>query len=288
VALDYRLAVSPATGRLPGVAVALIDGDRALRVGVAPQHTLTVLGLLGEPMLRFDRDGVWISRRSTTAQSDRLVTSGSGWKRATKGHVYTWHDHRLSPPPLAVGAAAPWRFAARLDERRVALTGSFVRVARPTAWPWAVGAAAAALALLAAARRMLARRGVLTTGLAATATLAALVAQTGFVTADELAGTGRWLQVAALAVLAGAAVALLALDRRRRHVWAPMLIGIVAAVICLGSLSVFWHGVVISSLPDWAVRLSTGLAVLAGAGAAAIGALTDDPDDIGLPGGVAR
>jgi hypothetical protein len=59
-------------------------------------------------------------------------------------------------------------------------------------------------------------------------------------------------------------------------------------VICLGSLNVFWHGVVISSLPDWAARLSTGIAVLAGAGAAALGALTDDPDDIAAPGGIAR
>jgi hypothetical protein len=278
VALDYRLAVSAATERLAGVRVELIDGDRALRVRVDPARTLTVFGLVGEPMLRFDRGGVWVARSSATAQSDRLVSqAGSGWEHATSGHVYTWHDHRLSPPPLPSGGEAPWRFAAKLDGRRVELAGSFVRVPRPPWWPWALGAAAA-VAALALLRRAHVAQGVLATALAAVATGAALAAQLGYTTGDTLAGTGRWLQVVALGVLAVAAVALLALDRRRRHVWAPMLIGVVAAVLCLGSLNVFWHGVVVSALPDWAARLTTLAAVVAGAGAAALGALADDGD----------
>ena len=53
VALDYRLELSRAA--LPGVHAQVVDGDRSLRVRVDPPHRLLVLGLLGEPFLRFGR-----------------------------------------------------------------------------------------------------------------------------------------------------------------------------------------------------------------------------------------
>jgi hypothetical protein len=42
-----------------------------------------------------------------------------------------------------------------------------------------------------------------------------------------------------------------------------MVVGVVAAALGLGSLSVFWHGVVISSLPASLARLATAIAYVA-------------------------
>jgi hypothetical protein len=204
----------------------------------------------------------------------------------TRTHVYTWHDHRLAPPPgLPAGSRSPWRFAVALDGRPTELAGSFERIARPAWWPWLAGAAAA-LALIAAAGRAVARRARLATPLAFVAAAAAVVASAGYTTGDSLAGTGRWLQVAALAVLAALAVGVLAFPRWRAHTWVAMVIGLVAGVLCLGSASVFWHGVVISSLPDWAARLTTAVAVVAGFAATGLAALADD--DAAPPRGARR
>jgi hypothetical protein len=73
-----------------------------------------------------------------------------------------------------------------------------------------------------------------------------------------------------LAVLALAA--LLAHDRSWRT-WAAMIVGVVAASLGLGSLSVFRHGVVISSLPAPVTRLATAIALVGGASAVVVAVL---------------
>ncbi len=95
VALDYRLELSRAT--LPGVHAQVVDGDRALRVRVEPPHRLLVLGLLGEPLLRFGPGGVWVNRASPSADADRLTRRGSGWLRLTSKHALLWHGLRCGP-----------------------------------------------------------------------------------------------------------------------------------------------------------------------------------------------
>jgi hypothetical protein len=54
------------------------------------------------------------------------------------------------------------------------------------------------------------------------------------------------------------------------------LVGIGVFCIGLSALSVFWHGVIISSLPAQEVRLSTAIAVVGGASAAMLGAVAND------------
>src|SRR4051812_13832124 len=56
VALDYRLKLDRSTRSLPAVSVAILDGDRALRIGVRGV-TVVVRGNLGEPMLRIGPHG---------------------------------------------------------------------------------------------------------------------------------------------------------------------------------------------------------------------------------------
>jgi hypothetical protein len=76
--------------------------------------------------------------------------------------------------------------------------------------------------------------------------------------------------VAAAAALA--LVALWALSLRSWSVrgWVTTLVGAVAAAISLGSLSVFWHGFVISSLPASLARLAVAAAVVCGLSAAVL------------------
>jgi hypothetical protein len=270
VALDYRvrLAQPPA-----GVHAWLIDGDRALRLRVDPALRLEVAGALGEPFLRFARDGVWVARSSPTAAAARLTPRGSGpWVRVSRGHELTWHDHRLAPPPnLAAGTTAAWSIPISLDGRRTAIDGTFLRVPRPAWWPWLLGIAVAGAALVALGRWKPTWRGGAASALAATAAAAALVGNAAFATADPLAGAGRWLEVAAAGVLALVAAGALAVRDASARVWIAMVIGAVAVALALGALGVFWHGVVISSLPADLVRLTTAVAVVLGSAAACFG-----------------
>jgi hypothetical protein len=273
VALDYRLELSRTT--LPGVHAEVVDGDRALRVSVDPPHRLLVRGLLGEPLLRFGPAGVWVNRASPSADADRLTRRGSGWLRLKAKPRLLWHDHRLSPPAgLRPGASARWSLPIALDGRRTELAGTFTRVARPSLWPWLVAALVALGPLAAFARAAPRRRAETATAVAGVAAAGALAASTAFATGDMGARRGQWLEVGSAALLAVLAAAALLLGDRSLRTWAAMVVGVFAAALGLGSLSVFWHGVVISSLPASVARLATAVAFLGGAAAVVLAILT--------------
>ena len=262
VALDVSLHVTEAP---TGVHARVLDGDRALRLRVDPPRRIVVKGILGEPMLRFGPDGVWVNRASPTAATEKLTTEGSGWKRLRSGPELTWHDHRLAPP-RGLASTAAWTLLLSVGELR----GVFVRARRPSPWPWLAGGLGALAAVAAAAHCAPRRRRTEASGLAAVAALAALAASAAFAMGDAIARAGQWVDVAAAAVLA--LVALWALSFRSWSVrgWVTTLVGAVAAAISLGSLSVFWHGIVISSLPASLARLATEAAVVCGLSAAVL------------------
>src|SRR5581483_2346804 len=115
-------------------------------------HRVVVLGNLGEQMLRIDRIGAFANRASPTAVGERLVSAGSGWKRVG-GAPFTWHDHRLGPPPYdasRLGTVARFRIPIAVDGAAAAIGGAFVRYRRPAVWPWlAVGGLGVAAAVAA-------------------------------------------------------------------------------------------------------------------------------------------
>ena len=262
-ALDYRVRIPAAP--LPGVRADVIDGDRQLRLRVDPRVRLVIRGLVGEPVVRFGPDGVWANRASPTAASDKLVKAGSGWVRLTRGHSLTWHDHRLAPP-RGLASRAAWTLPLSTGELR----GVFVRAKRPSPWPWLAGALVAFAAVGAAAHWAPRCRRDEASGLAAAAALAALAASAAFATGDAIARVGQWVDVAAAAVLALVALWALSLGSWAVRGWVTTLVGAVAAAISLGSLSVFWHGIVISSLPASLARLATEAAVVCGLSAAVL------------------
>jgi hypothetical protein len=269
VALDYRLVLDDPTRVLHDVSVSVLDGDRALRVQVR-QGTLTVLGDLREPMLRIGRSGTWVNRASLTAAAARLTSQGHGWKRIG-GTTFTWHDHRLAPPPYdggRVGAVARFRIPVTRDGEAAALGGTFVRFRRPPLWPWLAGAAAAGLVVAVALRLRPVVRTPLATALGAVAGAAALTALVSFGWADAPNGRVAWVQIALGWALAGAVAAGFVRLRGERRTVLAGLVGAAAAVASIGSLGVFRHGVVVSLLPASLSRAVCAVAVVAGLAAA--------------------
>ena len=269
VALDFRLRVSQTTRALRGVRPTIVDGDRGLRLEVDPPTTLVVLGDLQEPMIRFDSRGVWVNRHSPTAAGAKLIraTAGNGasWSHATRRHWLRWHDHRLAPPTdLRSGAVGRWSIPVELDGRHTALAGTVVRVSRPSTWPWAVGAVVLAAAVAGAAWRLPKARARLLVVLGALAAFGALAASTSFATADEISGAGEWVEVGVVAALLVLGLVSLRRPGSSLRIWAAAGIGVVAATFSVGSLGVFVHGYVISTLPAAAARLAVLLAVVAG------------------------
>lgn len=276
IALDYRLALDRATLAMPGIRVRVLDGDRDLQVSVAPGQRLVVRGVLREPFLRIDATGVWANASSPTATSDGVVPTGlSGWVHLSSGRTISWHDHRLSPPPdSSPGPDGHFTVPIVLDGRPAAIAGVFFRVARPAVWPWFL-AALALLVAIAAAARLGPARTRLTIGLGLTGGLAALAAVTTFAVRDAPSGDVAWLQIAAGFALGIVLAGLLVRCHSRSRARAAGVIGGVGAAVSLSSLSVFWHGVVISALPATLARLVCGLALVCGAAAACMSFLPD-------------
>lgn len=216
---------------------------------------------------------------SPTAAADKLLPSrrpASGWIRLSRARELTWHDHRLAPPPnLPVGSSAPFALPLTVDGRSAVLRGSFTHVTRPRLWPWLLGVAMVVAALAATARAAPGNRGAIAAWAAAVAALAALASSTGFATGESITRPNLWLQVGSAAVLALGAVAVLHLRRQSARTWWAMVIGVIAAALSVGSVEVFWHGVVLSSLPPTLARLAIGAAVVGGIAATAIAILDD-------------
>ena len=187
------------------------------------------------------------------------------------GSTFTWHDHRLAPPPYdggRAGAVARFVVPVTLNGRRLAVGGTFVRYRRPSPWTWLAVAGLIVAAAVVATRLRPALRPPLALALGVLAGVAALTAFVTFGIADAPNGQAAWAQIGVGAALAAAvAVALVRLDGERRVVLAG-LVGAAAAVASIGTLGVFRHGVVVSALPALASRGVCALAVATGTASA--------------------
>ena len=272
VALDYRLTLDSSGLAAQGVEVAIVDGDRDLSLSAAPGVSVLVRGELGEGLVRIDASGVWINASSPTAASDHLVSpQARGWVRVSNGRSIVWHDHRLLPPPRS-GAGPDGAFAIPIDVdgHPETIAGSFIRIQPPAVWPWLLAAAAIVGAIALAARRR-PLRAALVVGLGATAALAALIAVTTFAADDTATGGVGWPQVGAAGAIAAVLGLVVVRCRGAARVQALALAGAAAALASLSSLSVFWHGVVVSLLPASAARALCGLGLIGGLAAITIG-----------------
>ncbi len=271
-AYDARVASVPA-----GVAVQVIDGDQRLWMSVNPRLTVVVVGLDGEPYLRFSSAGVAENLRSRTTYLNRAVpapppaplrrNAAPVWHLVTRSHAYLWHEDRLHALALAPHAAGRadlgrWVVPIVVDGRKAQVTGQLDARPAPTRlwfWPLVVAVViAAALVRLGDARLNRATATVL-----GSATIAAVV--TGRIGRELLghpAVTG-W-QIADLAativICAGLAALLLRGRTWRTGALLTAAAGLYQGLVLVPALT---NGYVFAALPA-AVERSAGACALAG------------------------
>jgi hypothetical protein len=266
------------TAPVPQVETKVVDGDKTLWLRASATTTVSIPGTLGEPLLRFDRRGVWLNLRSPTAQVDRidrldLRPSAIGrpplWHRLASGDAYAWHEHRLHIlEPLArgrstAGSVGQWSVPVVVGGRRHLLEGVLdYRPPGPT-WAWiALSAALAAASAVAAARST-----ALLVALALVATAATWTIRIG----RELYGRPSVTVVGdveiALTCAIGAALVYGLVHRGGGvQVLAAFLVGFGALYEGLTMFPVLTHAIALSALPTSLARTCEILVLGAGIG----------------------
>lgn len=265
------------TNAIPGIETRVVDGDQTLWLE-AGTHTVTVPGIQGEPLLRFDAGGVWLNLRSLTAQTDRIDIydlqpnpnphAPPRWHHLTGAHTYEWHEHRLHLlEPLANDSSRPealgrWTIPLLVDGRREILGGVLDYRPPPSASLW-IGITA----LLAAVGAYLAWRSNRTTILLALAIVPTVWALR---IARELYGRPTvgaigWIEVA-LTSLAGIAL-LYGLRRTDRsvRVFAAFLAAFGALYQGATMYPVLTRAIALTQLPTTVARACVTLAFSLGA-----------------------
>lgn len=267
-----------------GLAARVLDGDQRLELRVAPPRTVVVLGLLGEPFLRFSPAGIEANLASPTASSthviratDAINSPGVEWRRVSRGHVLAWHEGRLRPAPIVRDPSTQprevsrWSIPLLVDGRRTRLSGTEWYASGPPVWPWLVagvllvGLAGFSAHLLSTRVQRMIASALLAVALAAMATAwigtllnDRVTLPTVLLAISFAIATGLFLLVMIVAAGGLEQVAVMA------------LIAAFAVTFSLPEIGVFGHGFVLSALPASAERLAVATALIGGIMAATI------------------
>jgi hypothetical protein len=279
VAGNYRsqmLSVVPAT---PLVRLRVVDGDQRLWMSVASGARAVVLGIQGEPFLRFAGGQVDVNTRSATAAIDRLTpgapppsftaSATPAWRKVASGQAYMWPEHRIGTlEPVALrhpGAQPRWTLPIVLNGRRVLVTGDLQRVAPPSRWLIAV-VAAAALALLAGCfwRRTAVMRPRVLNWLAAITLVALVVARLG----RELYGrpnlvAGNFAELALTLALGLLAAYLLLRGAADTRSLVALVVGVVGLYQVARFAAMLTGGLVFARLPAPVEQLAVAMIAVA-------------------------
>jgi hypothetical protein len=281
VALDYGNRIVSGGAGLAGVHASVVDAGRKLQLTVAPGHEVTVLGYENELFLIFDRDGVRANEKSQTAKALRLVSgpypTALGWAPVTRSHTFAWADSRVWAPASALHGkdVVHWSVPVLANGKLTSIRGELTKASKPPIWPWLVLGLLPLVATAVAVRR---KRWLWAgaAGLAALAGLATVANLGGFATGGLSISADRWTLLAVEVTLTVVALGLL--TRPRARLIAVAALAAFAVLQALSELSVFRHGIVVSSLPGTAVRTAAALALGAGIGAAALVFLAPVPE----------
>lgn len=281
---DFQARVGSLRPAASGIHARVLEGDLLLELRVAPARVVIVLGLVGEPFLRFSRAGVEANLASPTAGSagvipatDAAAAPGVRWRLIRKGHVLAWHDNRLRPVPTVQRGSrhprvlATWQVPLIVDGRATTLSGTEWYAAAPSPWPWIFsGALLVALAFL-GGRRLAQRAQRLIAAALLLVAVAGLTSSWAGVILAGRATVAAGLFAAAFAIVsAGFLFVGVAAARGVRQLGVMALIGAFAATFALPLLAMFGHGFVLSALPGAAARTAAAAAVVCGLSAAAI------------------
>jgi hypothetical protein len=174
---DFRSEVTKIVPPVDGVRARIKGGDTYLQVLVAKGHEVVVDGYLGEPYVRFLKDGTVERNLRSEATYINNNRKGTGtippeakdrkatpvWKEVGSGGRFAWHDHRVhwmgdASPPVArghyvTGAYAPWRVPITIDGRAANVEGTLLYEQSMSPIPWIAAGLIAALLLAVVGRR---------------------------------------------------------------------------------------------------------------------------------------
>jgi hypothetical protein len=274
VAVDYKASLSEA--QTAAYSAQIFQSDHALSLSLKPGHVVTVLGYLGEPMLRLDAAGLSLNAASLTAasvglvkKSQRVVASTPRWRLQKGRRSVIWQDARARSLPPGV-ADGQWSVPIAVDGRPSHLVGELHRFAAPALWPWLVllGCFGAAGWVVMVRRRDLLRGAAI--GFAVAAAAASIVVALAFAF-DAYASPGTW--IAGVDELFFLAIGLYVLRRgpRHLHVAAAVGLGLLGLAIGISKGAIFLHPIVLAILPGDLMRLIVVVAVGAGIVGGALG-----------------
>jgi hypothetical protein len=262
------------TGSVPGIRARVVDGDQTLWLQTAA--AVLVPGTLGEPLLRFDRSGVWLNLHSPTAQSDRIdrfdlrptanPRAKPLWHRVSGSHAYAWHEHRLhalEPLARSAGTVGPWSVPLVVDGRRQRLHG--VLDYRPPGRTWAWIAAAVVLAAVASAAATRSRPALVALALAATPVIWAVRIGRELYGRPNVPAIG-WIEIALTSVIGAALVYGLVNRDESTRVFTAFLVGFGGLYEGLTMLPLLSHAIALSDLPSAVARAGEVLIIGAGIG----------------------
>jgi hypothetical protein len=285
VAGDYQAQITAVTPPTRLIQLRVVDGDQRLWMRVSPAASVVVLGVQGEPFLRFAGGQVDVNTRSITARLDRLAPgvpatsfqpgTAPAWKRLAGGRAYLWPERRIgSLQPLAVRApagSARWTIPMVVNGRRVMVSGRLLHSSPPGAWLWvAVAAGAIALAAAAAAwRRHTAGRSSMLAGVGAAGMAALVVARLGREAYGRPdIGTGNLTELALTLVIGLPTCYLLLRGRPDSRAFAGLVAGVLGIYQTLRFAPMLTHGLVFAWLPAGMERAA--VAVMAAAAPATL------------------
>jgi hypothetical protein len=276
VAVDYRATVAHPVTR--AYSAQIYQSDHGLSLTLTPGHSVTVLGYLGEPLIRLDDAGLSVNAASPTARAMHLVdkrdavqTAAPRWRLKRGRRSVVWHDARVQglPPGLDEGV---WRVPLVVDGRSETLSGRLRRFADPPLWLWlgvlACWLAGGVVPLMRRSREAIRSRALV---------LAVIAAGAGVVVAlafalDAYASPGTWIVGVDVIIFLAVGLEVMRRGPRQFHVAAAIWVGLVSAALGLLDGAVFLHPIVLAILPATVMRLLVVTAIGAGAAAALLGA----------------
>ncbi len=276
VAVDYRVGVAhPVT---QAYTARIYQSDHGLSLTQRPAHVVTVLGYLGEPVIRLDDAGLSVNAASPTARAMHLVDKahavqapGARWHLQRGRHSVVWHDARVQglPPGLDAGI---WRVPLVVDGRGQTLSGTLRRFPHPPLWLWLAALAgwlaAGAIPLIRRGREPVRARALV---LAVIAAVAAVVIAVAFAL-DAYASPGTWIVGVDVIIFLAVGVEVMRRGPRHLQVAAAIWLGLVSAALGLLNGAVVLHPIVLAILPGTVMRALVVTAIGAGAAAAVLGA----------------
>jgi hypothetical protein len=259
----------------PGLRAKVLGGDLKLQLSAPAADRVLVLGLVGEPFVRFDSSGVWVNLGSPTAATAGMVSSSQAvtgrvvWHQVTGGHTLAWHENRLRPVSIVAGGGVRpvgrWSVPMVVNGQRTTLTGVEWWGPPPPLWPW-IASGLAALAAAALAARYVGRETVRRVALALVfpVVVALVVGWAGIFLVDQVSAVGLALSAVAAAITVVFAGFAVAAASGPAQTCVAGVVGATAATFAIPQLTIFAHAFVRSALSATPARLMMWIALVGG------------------------